>query len=232
MFRDKANEITAAGEARRGHFNPDADSAHLKVYKWWVENSQAGIKPKRENFCHYWRVVVIWSPLFWLGLHLVDAVDWIISKFPKREPKAKSLKKKSFFKKHAETIKKALMGLLYVVMTVLILVAFAGLVIAFIQDPLGGAIIVGAIVISAALITAISYYIGSLVQKRRDRDYELEQKFFNGEISFAEYMGIKPKKAPGKISKFFKGVADFCHLAFQVVRVKKWKICPFVEIPD
>jgi hypothetical protein len=56
--------------------------------------------------------------------------------------------------------------------------------------------------------------------------------FLAGKISEDEFYGRRAKRAPGRIAKFFKGAGDFCHLIFQVVRVKKWKICPFVEIPD
>jgi len=38
-------------------------------------------------------------------------------------------------------------------------------------------------------------------------------------------------REPGRISKFFSGVADFLVLAAQIARVKKWKICPIVTVP-
>ena len=41
---------------------------------------------------------------------------------------------------------------------------------------------------------------------------------------------ITPVREPGMISKFFSGVADFLVLTFQIIRVKKWKICPMVDV--
>ena len=227
MFRDKAAEITAKGEARRGHFSPDADSAHLKVYKWWVENSNYGETPQRENFCHYWRVVLIWSPLIWVAFKVIGGIEWITSKFPKR-PKERN----SFFSKHKRGINKVLMGLLYVVLGLVILVTLVSLIMAFLSAPLKGLFILGIIALATTVATGTTLIVGKFVEKRREAYLQRREDWFDGKISDEEYFGTKAKKAPGKISKFFKAVGDFCHLAFQAVRVKKWKICPFVEIPD
>ena len=51
-----------------------------------------------------------------------------------------------------------------------------------------------------------------------------------GEITPDEYV-YGPKKEPGRLKKFFAGLGDFFVLAANVVRVKKWKICPLVEVP-
>lgn len=50
----------------------------------------------------------------------------------------------------------------------------------------------------------------------------------------AEYTGVSSTepKEPGKVSKFFTAIADFIILVAQVVRTKKWKICPIVTIPQ
>lgn len=61
-FRERAAEVKAAGEAVRGNFEPSG--VPLKVYKFWAENG--GSEPERENFCHFWRVVVIWAPLLFV----------------------------------------------------------------------------------------------------------------------------------------------------------------------
>jgi hypothetical protein len=72
-LREKAREVKAAGEAERGNFTPHG--APLKAYNYWLRNSKSkhafGIKyeNKRENFCHFWRVVAIWAPLMWLANH-------------------------------------------------------------------------------------------------------------------------------------------------------------------
>lgn len=57
-LREKAQEVKAAGEAARGDFTPSG--APLRAYKYWAARSKN--VPDRENFCHFWRVVVFWAP--------------------------------------------------------------------------------------------------------------------------------------------------------------------------
>lgn len=70
-FRDKANAIKAEGEAKRGDFTPQG--APLRSYNYWLENSDSkkaraiNSGSLKENFCHFWRVVAIWSPLLKVG---------------------------------------------------------------------------------------------------------------------------------------------------------------------
>ena len=71
------------GAAERRDWNPQPDSAHYRVYKWWMERS--GKRPDRENLCHYWQVVLIWAPLRWLvkpllvllGIAVVAGLIWV-----------------------------------------------------------------------------------------------------------------------------------------------------------
>lgn len=65
-FKDKAREIKAHGEATRGNYNPAANSLPVRLYKRWAE-IRPSKAPERENFCHYWRVVLIWAPLWIVG---------------------------------------------------------------------------------------------------------------------------------------------------------------------
>lgn len=70
-FREKANEIRAVGEQTRGDYTPKG--APARIYNYWLNNSESidatAIRSggRKENFCHYWRVVAIWSPLLMLG---------------------------------------------------------------------------------------------------------------------------------------------------------------------
>jgi type IV secretory pathway VirB2 component (pilin) len=61
QLRRSANEVREAGAAKRGRWNPEADSPAYLRYAWWVE--QTGAEIEQENFCHYWRVALIWAPL-------------------------------------------------------------------------------------------------------------------------------------------------------------------------
>lgn len=78
-LRNKANEIKARGEAVRGDYS--SKGAPKRLYDYWLDNSpstkaariSAGMQ--RENFCHYWRVVFLWSWMLFLGLKFVDFAD-------------------------------------------------------------------------------------------------------------------------------------------------------------
>lgn len=41
---------------------------------------------------------------------------------------------------------------------------------------------------------------------------------------------VRVKKGPGRVRKFFTGIGDFIIMLAQVVRVKKWGICPIVNL--
>lgn len=66
-LRDKAKEIKAAGEAERGNFTPDG--VPKRAYQWWLNESTSkrasAIRSgyRKENFCHFWRVVLFWAPV-------------------------------------------------------------------------------------------------------------------------------------------------------------------------
>lgn len=61
QLRLKADKIQAEGAEKRRDWNPSVNSSHYKVYRWWLRKS--GKFRQRENFCHYWRVIVLWAPL-------------------------------------------------------------------------------------------------------------------------------------------------------------------------
>jgi hypothetical protein len=65
-LRDKVATLRRQGEERRGTYVPAVDGAPLRVYQWWHTKTNSDIE--RDNFCHYWRVVVFWAPL--LGVRL------------------------------------------------------------------------------------------------------------------------------------------------------------------
>jgi hypothetical protein len=64
----------------------------------------------------------------------------------------------------------------------------------------------------------------------RDKRYD---DWLHDRITDDEYYGRtahSPSKFELKVAAFFTAIADFLVLAFQVVRVNKWKICPIVEV--
>lgn len=63
-LRQRARVIKDEGAIQRRNWNPSPDSAHYKFYRYWQRSRRKYVA--RENFCHYWRVVLIWAPLLWL----------------------------------------------------------------------------------------------------------------------------------------------------------------------
>lgn len=70
-WQERTRAVRTQGEIARRDWNPQPGSVHLRMYQWWQERSKQGYDRPRENFCHYWRVVVIWAPLRWLAPKLL-----------------------------------------------------------------------------------------------------------------------------------------------------------------
>ncbi|MDN5835205.1 MAG: hypothetical protein L0H36_01050 [bacterium] len=64
-WRERAKSVRKQGEIQRRDWNPQSGSVHLRMYQWWQARSSRAEDISRENFCHYWRVVMIWAPLRW-----------------------------------------------------------------------------------------------------------------------------------------------------------------------
>lgn len=66
---DKTRDTIERGKENRGDFTPKAGSVPVRMYNYWLRQSKtpgaALIRTgaRKENFCHYWRVVAIWAPL-------------------------------------------------------------------------------------------------------------------------------------------------------------------------
>jgi hypothetical protein len=65
-LREKAREVKEAGVAERGNFTPSG--VPKRVYQWWLNESNSKRARKiragtqKDNFCHFWRVVLLWAP--------------------------------------------------------------------------------------------------------------------------------------------------------------------------
>lgn len=86
-FRERAAEVKAAGEAERGNFQPEG--VPKRMYQWWLSESVSSkalairTGQRRENFCHFWRVVLIWAPLMALATIVFGAIDAAVEKTPR-----------------------------------------------------------------------------------------------------------------------------------------------------
>lgn len=86
-LREKARKVKSKGAAARRDWSPAPGSWMLRVYQWWLKETGKSIS--QENFCHFWRVVLVWAPLRWLkkpllglfALAVAAGVTWLAMLF-------------------------------------------------------------------------------------------------------------------------------------------------------
>lgn len=295
-FRDRAREIKAAGEAERGNFTPTG--VPLRTYNYWLENSESNkaalirLGGQKENFCHFWRVVVLWAPLLFLfnksvvlagntafqlaafsalvlgvialGLTYSEigavivysligtaiAALLVFSAFagvslaqendeererlslpPAHLARYGVVGLPSFALAYVLTklVKAERMGDLVIFLGIGSLVALVAFVVIMegVMSLLVGTAILLAIVAAAVVISAFFAALAGFLEGKRalakEKAAERRESEPEAEVS------SEPRE-PGRIERFFSGVADFIILVSQIVRVNKWKICPIVEV--
>jgi len=268
-LRDKAREIKAAGEAERGNFEPSGTP--LRVYNYWLNNSKshtanslkAGVRG--ENFCHFWRVVVIWAGLLAVGRSferfLESKIGMVLSVLAgllavyallntagilgavlialASTAAIAALVTGAYFL-HKRFWNNAWNDTLATVLLVAFGVIVAGLVISMLVLAVidFGLIVLPLIVAGVAAFLGVIWGLASLSEfisgrralrrkAQRAAWEEARSKFLAGEGP--DPYEVEPSE-PGRIKKFFSTLADFLILITQIVRVKKWKICPMVDI--
>lgn len=242
-FRDKAKEIKERGAAERRNFTPRG--VPLKMYNYWLNNSRTSIVAigiqggyRKENFCHYWRVVALWAPLLWL-LNFLTAKKMVVSYIVLLSLAALAGLTMVFVFGQVEIFLEVLGGILATCLALaLLFLSVYGMSVWFdswnkrtrdkfkkisgyvlfslaLFAVLAGIVALGTTVgwlllllsVSGALLTvAVCVAVGYIILKRR------------------------VKNDNSRVKDFASGVGDFAVLASQVVAVKKWKICPFVDI--
>ena len=269
-FRDKAAAIKAEGVEKRGEFNPKG--APLRAYNYWLgeTRSQKGRDirngKRKENFCHFWRVVAIWAPLMFLRRKAEAVIDsrWF-------GPVAGAILVGGFITFLLTT--EGLISLFYLFLAIAGAVAllFAGAGVAYLCERFPAAakkvghtlgyLFIAAVVlffvtlivveggITGVVLLALGAAIGIVTwlnmeniadyieglrarnlrkrDERRDALSRQAREFFNEN---GYWPHEKVEREPGRVSKFFSGVGDFIIMLAQVIRVKKWGICPIVEI--
>lgn len=292
-FKDKAKRTVERGRADRANYIPDRDSAPLRMYQFW-----ASVRPKkvptRENFCHYWRVVVIWAPIWFVLFKTTNALEnktvrnlvflmaalAVLSLIGFGGPVAwlafggilascytlvgiifgayyadEGYDEKNNGRIALAFTLPALVGIgLYhgirkfknrkrrvhlsegakdfVVRALFVLLMLAGGTVIALYAIVDLTAFLMALVLLAAfglLVFALSY-LASFLKNRRDASVKQRTTFVEKE-EFG-YIHTVAVVKPSRTAKFFIAIGDFLNLAFQVVRVKKWKICPIVEIPN
>ena len=111
----------------------------------------------------------------------------------------------------------------------LVLTASVGLLIfGLIADTIGFLIGIAAVGVCIAVVFGLSV-LGSFFKERHKASVEARTTY--EEYDNGYYVETRAVVEPSRFAKFFIAIGDFLNLAFQVVRVKKWKICPIVEVP-
>jgi len=245
-FKDKSEQVLEDGKAARATFQPPVDSAPLRAYQYWLKST--GREPFRDNFCHFWRVVLIWAPLHWVADHTLvplftsrpiravgRGIAWVFQK-PVRSYKALHYDTRKTIGNVAAYIFMALLALLFLFALVSLAVKIG--VVNFLL------VILGALAIVAVLFGVV-WVFGRIAEHNRAKARlraDERRKYLNS-LSYDEWrlaVGLdSPPRKPrwydkylAKLDKGLKNVGDFLVLAVNVVRVNKWKICPLVEIPD
>jgi len=292
-FREKAREIYEHGVEERSNFTPSG--VPLRMFNYWLQYSD-GVKAqrirggKKENFCHYWRVVFLWAPLWFIGrniLHFVDkyvatktgiavvlamylalsallilaggvvggvlmvaipyALLGIVAGLVLTEPDYNSHWKYvaiaaptsgivlggKWVKDHwnhnwDEPIAKAVF---FILVSIAVGVAALGIYVLIMQlGILGFLLLAAAILTGAGIIFAVCWTIVSLIEGLRNRNRHHWQEILSEYDERGEAYPADFKVRHSRWRRFWTGVADFFVLLAQVVRVKKWKICPIVEV--
>lgn len=295
-LRTKANEIKAVGESQRGNFTPTG--VPLKMYNYWLNTSHSAtaraisLGVRKENFCHFWRVVAIWAPLEWavettvnffstktgivvgvasyvllsvlltaaiglgflVGMVIVplavayavaglvsgalvvtkdfdsdDDERWIrrtawiclpFSAIAYGVGKVGQFLKAHWTTKASEVLAYGFFGLAGLLLLTLVVLFTAELGWWF---PFAVAGFIG-------MVVGAVYVIGFLADYANGRREVKKQELRAARIE-ADHDGVAfVPPAPGLLKRLWSGVVDFAILAAQVARVKKWKICPIVEV--
>lgn len=241
-FSEKTEAVLAEGARQRGEYDPEPGSVPYRLYQDYVK--RGGYVPIQENFCHFWRVVVFWAPMMWLrdktvntdgfknfmrstvgrffkGLGKVIAFPFrLIGRGVRKVDSALAAKYGN------DTLESIFIGLL----VLFIIGAFVALIIGG-TSSLGwwfGFALLGAIAVVVGISVGLEKLGEHLRAKRRAKQNAAWEAKWKA-IENGTY--VEPtKKEPGPVKRFFKNIADFVILFAQVVRVKKWKICPLVNI--
>jgi ABC-type multidrug transport system fused ATPase/permease subunit len=279
-LRDKVAAHRRQGEERRGTYVPAVDGAPLRVYQWW--HAKTGSTIERDNFCHYWRVVIFWAPL--LGIRLMVAR---LLEFKVAQVAVLLLGFGATYMLCRELgIGKAVLtiaGLLYLIVGIFFGIiyqsdgrSYVGLLgrspvsvqrIGYAVSPvalcvrrvatlfksapmsrLGDKLISVSLVMIALVLTAV---IVGVLYAMYVEAWWYPLVFIAGLVGFFMLIfgGEKARKAwrdarterrgttgnndaarPRRIRAFMRAVLEFAQLAFEALRVEKWKICPLVEI--
>lgn len=253
-FRERTAAIVEQGGSERKSFQPKG--APAKVYNYWLNNSEGSKAGKirrgerRENFCHWFWVVVFFAPMLAVGnfidrhawvlglplLAMIGGLVWaIVSEYGWGDLfwgigavalLAGILVAAVYVidvlgKKYPVAMEKVGIGAVIAAM-----VGVVGLVLfAFISSTgTVGASIVGVVAVIIGIVVWKFQSIASYIEGRE------EHRIAEAAKRPAVEAVVREPREPGKVALFFKGFGEFVVMVAQFVRVKKWKTCPLIEV--
>ncbi len=216
-IRQRTQDIVRRGHENRGTWSPKVGGAPLKRYQWWCRETDT--YRQQENFCHYWRVVLVWAPLLKLRRTLTPAKSW-----------------------QPEEI------LLIVFVSYMIILTAWVTVVAW-SDVGAWALLVGPLMVIAGLASVATFImalmgIAQLVEYFRCRAGKRPDKSAKQQTVEVAEPAVEATPEPRRpvserpigrlamrVLRLVGHIGEYAVLVAQVVRVKKWRICPIVDIP-
>jgi len=252
-FAERGQKVKRQAADERGVYV--AHGAPANIYAWWKRNGGTTFG-SRENFCHYWRVVVFWAPL--------KAIVKTVKRFAVPLLALLALAVIAALVIICGTVG-FLKGLL-VFLAVLAIAASGVLVAAGIEwlfdkywprrwNKVAAKIAIGALALAVvalivdlvvtmiansawiALTVFFVIFVGlplvgwGLIHYLGGYfdEREREQNHREWLIETGELPAPEPKQ-PNRVQRFFKGVGEFVFMFAQIVLARKTKICPWVDV--
>lgn len=208
-MKQKADQVLAEGRASRETWTPKLGSTPLRVYRWW--RRETGHYIYQENFCHFWRVVLIWAPF--LRIRQMMRLNSMADKFSAPG-----------FVKNMNDKQWGIGLIVFAFLVAMVLYStkfwpdfgWWALLIAL------GCVILNVLsVITFIALVAFVVFVGEkltgAIKRRRLPKPAPTQSVTKRVVAGARSAG--------------RSTGEFAVLAGQVIRTKKWKVCPLVEIP-
>jgi MFS family permease len=134
--------------------------------------------------------------------------------------------------KASDGVKKALGTIALAIGGLVVAALVVGLIgLLFYENGWAAFLIIGGVILSAIALVGLAAGAAALVEaskakKRAERNKALEA-YYDGKGPDPD---AKVVREPGIVKKFLSGLGDLIVLTAQFIRVKKWKICPLVDI--
>jgi hypothetical protein len=303
-LRSKTKQVLEKGEAERRSVDPVEGTLPVKLYNYWASRTPSDV-PERENFCHYWRVILFWAPMYFLGekflnfvsttygtvimflsillslalvfttsssitfaflfiglllsgvVGIVSAMFLLDRKYSKSpilsEDEVQYARKGAVLgfvgsiptlavfyfvrglmlvsrkipKPSKRVVKYAERSVLTFCLIALTLVLGLGIYELFIG--IGWWTVAVILGVPAAILGFGTFLMRAEEKhdKQRRAEQEARWEYFDIHGEFP----TPPAKKPGTLKKIYHGFLDLVVFVFQVIRTKKWKICPYVDVP-